>query len=40
MLPAIGFDDQPALLAYEIGKERANWLLPAKLDAELAVSRR
>jgi hypothetical protein len=39
MLPAIGFNNQPAFLAHEVGYEWANRLLATKLHAvELAVA--
>ena len=41
MLPAVGLDDKPTLLADEVGDERADRLLPPKLGPiELASPKR
>jgi hypothetical protein len=39
VLTAVSFDDQPAVLAYKVGNERADGLLAAKLGvSELVIA--
>lgn len=41
MLPAVSFDDEPSLLAYEVGDERPNRLLTPELGPiQLAIAER
>ena len=39
MLPAVGFDNEPCLDAYEVGNEGSNGLLPLEFEAaKLAIA--